>query len=226
MRASVVRFHDSLGWLSQIMMFLFLGLLADPARVARQVPTGIALALVLTFIARPVAALVSLLPFRFGLRESLYVGWVGLRGAVPIVLATFAVAAGVSGAERLFDIVVVLVIFNALLPGSTVRWATRLFKLESDAAPPPGAVLQIEAAQPLDAELLAFYITPSLAVAGAQLQDLPFPEGAAISMIVRGESLIPPKGSTVLEHGDHVYVITRREDLTEMKLLFGRPETE
>jgi cell volume regulation protein A len=226
MRASVLRFHDALAWLSQITMFLFLGLLADPARVALQFPLGLALAIALTFIARPVAVLASLLPFKFGARESLYVGWVGLRGAVPIVLATFAVAANVPGSQEVFDLVVVLVIFNALVPGSTVRWATRLFKLESTAPPAPGAVLEIEAAQPLDAELLAFYVTPSLAVAGVQLQDLPLPEGAAVSMIVRGESLIPPKGNTTLQNGDHVYVIAKAQDLAEMKLLFGRPEHE
>ncbi len=226
MRASVLRFHDALGWLSQITMFLLLGLLAQPARVATQIPTGIVIALVLALVARPLIALLCLLPFRFGLRESLFMGWVGLRGAVPIVLAIYPLLAGVAGALRVFDVVFVIVIFNALIPGSTVRWATRLFKLEGSSVPPPAAVLQVEAAQPLDAELLSFYVSPYLAVAGASLADLPFPEGAAVSMIVRGESLIPPKGTTTLEPGDHVYVITRREDLYEIQLLFGRPEGE
>jgi potassium/hydrogen antiporter len=224
MRTSVVRFHDALGWLSQIIMFLFLGLLADPARVAAQVPTGMLIALALTFIARPLAALICLTPFRFGFRESVFVGWVGLRGAVPIVLAIFPVLAGLPGAERVFDLVFVVVILNALIPGATVRRATRWLRLESSAPPAPGAVLQIEAAQPLDAELLSFYVSPSLAVTGAMLADLPFPEGAAISMIVRGDSLIPPKGGTVLMAGDHVYVITKPADLGEIKLLFGKPE--
>ncbi|HUP88795.1 MAG TPA: potassium/proton antiporter [Longimicrobiales bacterium] len=224
MRGSVIRFHDAFGWLSQITMFLLLGLLAHPGRVAAQVPTGLILALALTFLARPIAALLCLTPYRYGLRESFYVGWVGLRGAVPIVLAIFPMLAGVPGSERVFDIVFVIVIVTSLIPGSTVRWATRKFGLEEESPPPPGAVLQIEAGQPLDAELLSFYVTPAIAVAGAQLADLPFPEGAAVSMIVRGASLIPPRGSTVLEPGDHVYVITRPEDLTEIQLLFGRPE--
>jgi cell volume regulation protein A len=224
MRTSVTRFHDALGWLSQITMFLILGLLAEPARVLTQLGNGFLLACTLTFLARPIAALVCLPPFRIGLRESLYTGWVGLRGAVPIVLAIYPMLAGVPGSERVFDVVFVMVIFNALIPGSTVRWATSLFKLEEDAPPPPGAVIQIEAARPLDAELLSFYVTPSIAVAGAQLADLPFPEGAAVSMIVRGDSLIPPRGNTEVLPGDHVFVITRREDLAEIQLLFGRPE--
>jgi cell volume regulation protein A len=224
MRPSVLRFHDALGWLSQITMFLFLGLLANPARVAAQIPLGMAIAVALTLLARPLAVLVSLLPFRFTLRESFYIGWVGLRGAVPIVLAIYPVLAGVPGAERVFDIVFVVVILNALIPGSTVRWATRRFRLEQAGAEPPSAVLQIESAHKLDGELLAFYITPVVAVKGVPLSELPFPEGAAVAMIVRGESLIPPKGNTVLEMGDHVYVISKREDLAEIQLLFGRPE--
>lgn len=226
MRTSVIRFHDAMAWLSQITMFLLLGLLARPDRVLQSVPIALAIGLALTFVARPVSVFASLLPFRFKPRETLFIGWVGLRGAVPIVLSIYPLMAGVQGAERVFDIVLILVIFNAIIPGSTVRFATRRFKLEEDTPPPPRAVLQIEAAQSLDAELLAFYVSPAVAVAGVQLADLDFPEGAAVSMIVRGESLIPPKGSTTLENGDHVYVITRREDLGEIQLMFGRPEGE
>jgi cell volume regulation protein A len=224
MRSSVVRFHDALGWLSQISMFLVLGLLATADRIATQLPIGIALAFVLTFIARPIAVLVCLLPFRFSMREVFFIGWVGLRGAVPIVLAIFPVLAGYTEGETIFDIVFIIVVLNALIPGSTVRYVTRLFKLEEPAPPPPAAVMQIEAGMPLNADLMSFYVTPAVAAAGVSLADLPFPEGAAVSMIVRGNDLIPPKGSTILEPGDHVYVITRAHDLSEIQLLFGKPE--
>ena len=129
-------------------------------------------------------------------------------------------------AQTVFNIVFVIVVLNALIPGSTVRYATRLFKLEEEAPPQPAAVMQIEAAMPLNADLRSFYVTQAVAAAGVSLADLPFPEGAAVSMIVRGNDLIPPKGSTVLEPGDHVYVITQREDLAEIQLLFGKPETD
>jgi cell volume regulation protein A len=226
MKASVVRFHDALAWLSQIAMFLVLGLLARPDRVLHSVPVALGIAVVLTLIARPASVLIALLPFGYKPGETIFIGWVGLRGAVPIVLAIYPLLAGVPGAERVFDIVLILVVFNAIIPGSTVRWATRRLNLEDDAPPPPGAVLQIEAAQPLDAELVSFYVSPALAVVGVQLVELDFPEGAAVSMIVRGESLIPPKGSTILMVGDHVYVITKPEDLWEIQLMFGRPESE
>lgn len=226
MRSSVIRFHDALGWLSQISMFLVLGLLAFADRIATQLPIGIAIAFVLTFIARPIAVLACLLPFGYALREVFFIGWVGLRGAVPIVLAIFPVLAGYTEGETVFDIVFVVVVLNALIPGSTVRYATRLFKLEEPAQPQPAAVMQIEAGMPLNADLRSFYVTPAVAAAGVSLADLPFPEGAAVSMIVRGNDLIPPKGSTTLEPGDHVYVITRSEDLNEIQLLFGKPEAD
>jgi potassium/hydrogen antiporter len=226
MRSSVIRFHEAFGWLSQISMFLVLGLLASAHQVAAQLPIGIALAIVLTFIARPIAAVACLMPFGYKPREVFFIGWVGLRGAVPIVLAIFPVLAGYVEAETLFDIVFIIVVFNALIPGSTVRYATRRFGLEAAAPPPPSAVMQIEAAMPLNADLRSFYVTPAVAAAGVSLADLPFPEGAAVSMIVRGNDLIPPKGSTILEPGDHVYVITRSEDLLEIQLLFGKPEAD
>jgi potassium/hydrogen antiporter len=224
MRSSVIKFHDAFGWLSQITMFLILGLLAFPHRVLAQLPIALGMTVALILVARPIAVAVCLLPFRYSLREVGFIGWVGLRGAVPIVLAIFPVLAGLAGAEIIFDIVFVIVVLNAIVPGSTVRIAAKLFRLESNAPPPPAAVMEVEAAQPLNAELISFYVTPAIAAAGVSLADLPFPEGAAVSMIVRGNDLIPPKGSTIVEPGDHVYVITRSEDVREMQLLFGRPE--
>lgn len=224
MRATVVRFHDAFGWLSQISMFLVLGLLAVPSLILKQLPIGLAIAFVLTFMARPIAVLACLLPYRYSLREVMFIGWVGLRGAVPIVLALYPVLSGYTEGETILNIVFVVVVLNSLIPGSTVRFATRKLQLEEKAPPPPSAVMHVEAAQPLNADLISFYVTPAVAAAGVSLADLPFPEGAAVSMIVRGDDLIPPKGSTTLQPGDHVYVITRSADLSEIQLLFGRPE--
>jgi cell volume regulation protein A len=96
--------------------------------------------------------------------------------------------------------------------------------MESDAPPPPRAGLEIESRDPMDGEMLAFYIDEALGVAGCQIADLPIPGGSAITVIVRGRTLVAPKGSTMLEVGDHVYVLTRPADLDTIELLFGRPE--
>jgi cell volume regulation protein A len=222
-RPGLLRVHDALAWLAQIAMFLLLGLLSYPSRLAGVAWQGLALALVLAFVARPLVVTLCLLPFRYGARESAYVGWVGLRGAVPIVLATYPVLARAPGATRVFDLVFFIVVVNALLPGATVQWLTRRLGLASTEPPKPRAVLEIESVQPLEGELLSFYVDRALAVVGVPMVDLPFPEGAAATLIVRGRQLIAPKGHTTLEPGDHVYVFARPEDRPFIQLMLGRP---
>ncbi|AHG92314.1 sodium/hydrogen exchanger (plasmid) [Gemmatirosa kalamazoonensis] len=224
-RLSLLRVHDALGWLSQITMFLVLGLLVFPSRVLAVAGTGLALALFLAFIARPLVTALCLLPFRaYTRRDVAYVGWVGLRGAVPIILATYPVLSGAPGARRVFDVVFFVVVVNALLPGATVPWVTRRLGLESTEPPPPPAVLEIESMQPLVGELVSFHIDETLAPCGSTLRELPFPGGASVVLIVRGRELVAPNGDTVLQPGDHAYVVTSEEDKPLLHLLFGRTE--
>jgi cell volume regulation protein A len=145
---------------------------------------------------------------------------------VPIVLGTFPVLAAAPGADRIFHLVFFLVVVSAFVPGGTVAWVTRRLGLESAEPPAPQAVLAIESRQPLRGELLSFYIDEAVIVAGVALAELDFPEGAAVALIVRGDQLIAPKGSTVLHPGDHVYVIAQAEDRALIQLIFGRMEEE
>src|SRR5579862_6070818 len=224
-RASVLRVHDALGWLSQVGMFVLLGLLVFPSRLVSVMPIGIGLGLVLAFVARPLVVAACLAPFRYPPREIAYVGWVGLRGAVPIVLAIIPLLAGFPDAMRLFNIVFVIVVVNAIVPGGTVAWVTRWLGVEADTPPPPRAGLDIESREPMDGEMLSFYVDEMLAVAGCRIVDLPIPIESAITVIVRGRTLVAPKGDAMLEVGDHVYVLTRAADLATIELLFGRPES-
>jgi cell volume regulation protein A len=175
-------------------------------------------------VARPLVVWLCLLPFRYPTREVAYIGWVGLRGAVPIILAAFPVLAGAPGAERIFDIIFFVVVVSALVPGATVSPLARRLGLEASEPPAPEAVLEIESRQPLNGELLSFYIDDMLPVAGERLADVPFPQGTAVTLIVRGREVIPPRGSTVLTPGDHVYVFARAEDGPLIQLMLGRPE--
>ncbi len=222
-RTSVLRFHDALAWLAQVAMFLLLGLLAFPSRLVAVAPVGLALALVLAFVARPAIVALCLAPFRYPARETAYIGWVGLRGAVPIVLALIPLLAGVSDAHYLFDVVFFVVVVNAIIPGGTVAWATRRLGLEADEPPRPPAALQIDSREMLDGDLLSFYVDEALAIAGRPIAELPIPDGAAVIMVLRGEALIAPKGPTILEPGDHAYVLTSPADRPIIELLFGRP---
>lgn len=223
-RAGLLRVHDALAWMSQIVMFLVLGLLVFPTRLAEVWWVGLALALFLALVARPVVTTLLLLPFRLPIRELLYIGLVGLRGAVPIILATIPVIAGIPDASRIFDVVFFIVLANAIVPGMLVPWATQRLGIASRQPPAPQAVLEIESMRPLRGDLLSFYIDPALAVARVAISDLPFPEGAAVTLIVRGDELVAPKGNTVLEPGDHAYIFARPEERPLIQLMFGKPE--
>jgi cell volume regulation protein A len=225
-RAGLLRVHDALAWFSQITMFLVLGLLVYPSRLPEVALVGVALALIAVFVARPLAVALCVWPFRYPLRETVYISYVGLRGAVPIILATYPILQGVPGAERLFDIVFFLVLVNAIIPGSTVPWVTRKLGMGRHEPPAPPAVLEIESRFPLQGELMSFYVDDELPVAGAALRDVPLPAGATVALLVRGRELVPPSGGTVLQPGDHVYIITDPANRGEIQLLFGTPENE
>lgn len=216
------RIHDAVAWVCQIGMFLMLGLLVFPSQLLPKFWVGLGIALFLAFVARPIAVAICLAPFRFGKKEAAFVGWVGLRGAVPIILATFPVLRGAPGAVEVFNIVFFVVLVNALLPGATVRRVARWLNLERDEPPTPNAAIEINSMQPLKGEVLRFFIDPTLAVSGATLSQIHFPEGAGAVLVVRGDELLAARGGTTLQPGDHVYVFCRPEDRPYMELLFGR----
>lgn len=218
--------YHPLDVLSQISMFLLLGLLVFPSRLAVVWPLGLALAAWLALVARPVAVIGCLWPWRFPAREVAYVAWVGLRGAVPIVLATFPVMAGAPYAERLFHVVFFVVVASTVAQGGTVGWLTNRLGLAAPGAPLPPAVLEIASLRPLRSEIAVFYVDEALAAAGARIADLRFPQQTTAMLIVRGDELIAPKGHTVLRPGDHVYVLARPEDRPWLQLLLGRAEAD
>jgi cell volume regulation protein A len=225
-RAGILRVHDAIAWLSQITMFLMLGLLVSPARLAAVAPIGLALGLMLVLVARPAAVLLCLAPFSLSLNERLLIAWVGLRGAVPVVLASYPVLAGLAGAQSIFDLVFFIVVVSTLLVGATIKRAVRLLRLDDPSAAVAPALLEITSTQLLVGEIHGFIIDPLASVAGARVSELPFPEGAAAMLIVRAAHLIAPKGRTVIEPGDAVYVFCRPEDRAFISLLFGREQEE
>jgi cell volume regulation protein A len=220
------RVHDAMAWFSQVAMFLLLGLLAFPSRLMNVAKPGLALGLFLAFVARPLVVAVLLAPFRFSVREVTFVAWVGLRGAVPIMLATFPVFAGVAGASQVFDLVFFVVVVSALVQGTSIRWAARWLGIVTAGPPAPRAQLEILSTQRLSGEVVSFYVEPASAVAGSRISELPIPEGSAVMLIVRGRDLVAARGRTVLNAGDHVYVFAPPGDKPFVQLLFGRQEEE
>lgn len=218
------RIHDAVAWLSQVAMFLMLGFLVFPSRILSVAGPGLLLALFLALVARPVAVAACLLPFRYPAREVGYVGWVGLRGAVPIILATYPVLSGVAEAARVFDIVFFIVVVNSIVPGATIRRVTTWLKLDVPPVVTPHATLELSSMGPIEGDLLSFHVHPSVLACGEAIRDLRLPEGTSIALVVRGRELVAARGSTVLDPGDQVYVFCRSDDRSVVALLFGRPE--
>lgn len=221
-RSGLGRVHDAIAWMCQVSMFLMLGLLVVPSQLLTVAATGLALGLALAVVARPVVVTACLVPLGWRVREIGYVSWVGIRGAVPIVLATYPVMAGIPDAERIFHIVFFIVVVTAFVPGSTILPLTRRLDLVDGRPEAPSAALEMHSLRPLHAAIHVYRIDRSVAVCGAPLMAIPFPPEAAVAMIVRGDGVLPARGRTRLEEGDFVYVICKPQDEPEIGLLFGQ----
>lgn len=205
-KRSVVRFHDGLAWLMQIVMFLALGLLVFPSQLPPVVAPGLVIAALLIFVARPVGVLLVLLPFRMPLADKLMVAWVGLRGAVPIVLATFPLVAGIPGANDLFNLVFFVVLSSVLLQGTFIpnvaRWLGVDVPVEQHPLPP-----HVPVVASANAAVKEIRIPPESRSAGKRILELGLPRGTLVAMLKRGPLVIVPDGGTVIEAGDVVVLV-------------------
>jgi cell volume regulation protein A len=224
---AIRRVHDSMAWLAQLSMFLVLGLLVTPTELIKAALPGVAIALILTLVSRPLAVFVCLLPFRLPIREWSYIAAAGLRGAVPIILALLPLMDGAPESHAIFNIAFFGVLASALMPGAIVGKLAKWLSLAADAPPAPPAILEISSAEVLrGGEIAAFYIDASSAVAGALLTDLPLPAGCSVLLLIRGFSLIAPAPDTVITPADHVYVLCPPEERSFVSLIFGTREAD
>jgi cell volume regulation protein A len=216
-KTTVAAFHDGLGWVAQLTMFLTLGLLVFPEQLDEVWLQGTVLALIIVFVARPIAAWLATLPFGFRPREQLLLGWAGLRGAVPVVLATFPVIEGIPSALRFFNIVFFAVLLSTILQGSTMEWLAQKLGLTTSEPAVPRPLAEAGTIRGLGAEILEYQIESGDAIAGAPVRDLGLPRDAVVNVIVRGDEAIPPRGSTRLRAGDHIHVLLRAERAAQVR---------
>jgi potassium/hydrogen antiporter len=208
---TVTSFHQGLAWLAQVAMFVALGLLVFPSRLDDVAVRGTVLALVLVLVARPVAVAVATLPARFSWPERAVLAGAGLRGAVPVVLATFPVLAGVGESFQLFDVVFFAVLLSTLIQGTTFEAGARLLGATTTEPAMPRPLAEAGTIRRLGAEVLEYPIGDDDAVVGARVRDLGLPREAVVNVIVRGDEAIPPRGSTILRAGDRLHVLLRSE---------------
>ena len=206
-RPAVQAFATAVGWLAQIGLFVLLGLLASPRGMADQVLPAIVIGLVLLLVARPLSVVVSLAPLRTPWRDQGFLSWAGLRGAVPIVLATVPATVGAPGFDQIFDLVFVLVVVFTLVQGPTLPWiARRLGVVEQYQA--LDLVVEATPLEEMNAELLQVHVGPHSKLHGVEVYELRLPEGTNVTLVVRDDQGFVPQADTVLRRGDQLLIVT------------------
>lgn len=221
-KRSLLRFHDGLAWLMQIVMFLTLGLLVFPSRLLPIAGQGLLLSIFLILIARPIGVFISLLPMRIGLHDKAMVGWVGLRGAVPIILATFPLLAGIPAAGIIFNLVFFIVLTSVLLQGTSIPLVARWLGVDEAVRIRPRAPLEFEPTQGISGDLVEIEISADSAVVGKQIVELGLPAGALFVLIGRDEKFVVPGGNTVLQAGDSILLLADDDSLGRIRQMLDQ----
>jgi cell volume regulation protein A len=221
-KSTVTTFHQGLAWVGQLTMFLVLGLLVFPSQLGPVALEGTALAVVLIFVARPVAVWLATLGGGFDWHEKLVLGWAGLRGAVPVVLATFPVIDRVPHSFEYFNIVFFAVIVSTLLQGTTFEPLAHRLGVTTSEPALPRPLTEAGTIRRLGAEVIEYPVGAEDAVVGRRVRQLGLPREALLNVIVRGGQAIPPRGSTTIEAGDRLHVLVRQEVAADMRVLTER----
>lgn len=216
-KRSLLRFHDGMAWIMQIVMFLALGLLVFPSRIVPVAGAGLAIAACLVFLARPISVFVTLLPSRLSWREKAFISWVGLRGAVPVILATYPLLAGIPQAELLFNAVFFVVLTSVLLQGTSLPLVARWLKVEAPALPKRVYPIEYTRMSGLRSELEELPVPPHSQVAGRAIVDLGLPDAFLIILVARDNDFLVPSGGTVLQAGDILLALSDKESLAHVQ---------
>lgn len=218
-RRSLIRFHDGLAWLMQITMFITLGLLVFPSEIVPVLGAGFLMAAVLVFLARPLGVFVSLALTKLSLREKTFISWVGLRGAVPVILATFPLIAGVEHAPQIFNIVFFVVLTSALVQGASIPLVAHWLGVDEPALKKPIYPIEVNPMRGFSDELKEILIPPDSTCAGKTIVELGLPEKLLVILIAREQEFIVPNGGTSLRAGDTLIVLSDQESFDIVQAL-------
>jgi potassium/hydrogen antiporter len=214
-KKSLIRFYDGQAWLMQIVMFLTLGLLVFPSRILPIIGIGLLISAVLIFLARPIAVFLSLSFFKVKTRDKLFISWVGLRGAVPIVFATYPLIAGLEKADMIFNLVFFISVTSVLIQGTTLPIVAKWLKVVVPKNVKRKTILDLELSDTIKSELVELLLPGNSKAIGKQIVNLEFPKTAMIILLSRNGKYIQPNGSTVLEEGDKLLVLADNKEVVE-----------
>ncbi len=217
-KRSLLRFHDGLAWIMQIAMFLSLGLLVFPSRLVPIIGVGLLIAGWLMFVARPISIFTGLLPSALGWREKTFISWVGLRGAAPIILATFPLLAGLQQANLIFNVVFFVVLTSVLLQGTSIPVVARWLKVDAPAIPKRVYPIEFTPMRGLKSELKELPIPLDSSLVGKSIVELRLPNDFLVVLIARDNDFLLPSGGTVLQGGDTLLVLSDKESLDKVRI--------
>ncbi len=221
-KRSLIHYHDSLAWLMQIAMFLTLGLLVFPKQLIPVASIGLFICFVLMFMARPISVLLCLLPFRdMSIEERIMVSWVGLRGSVPIILATFPLIYGIDEADMIFNVVFFVVLTSVLVQGSTIPFVARHLGIDVPDEPLQQTLPENIQEKEVCSSLVKLEVLPESSAVGSQIADLNLPDDTWIAVLTRGGSPLRPSGSTILQAGDILVAEASGQSLERLRSLLG-----
>ena len=221
-RQTTTAFHQGLAWVSQIALFFLLGLLVFPSGLGEVAAQALALSAVLIFVARPLATLVATAFADFDLRERAMLSWAGLRGAIPIWLATFPVIAGIEGSELIFNSIFFVVVTSTLIQGATFEPLARRLGVTADEPALSEPLIETGVIRSLGGESLVWRVSPGDAAVGHTIKDLGLPREALVNLIVRDGGALPPRGSTVIAARDELHIVVRGDRHDEVAALADR----
>jgi len=219
-RRQLVAFHEGMAYLAQVAMFVVLGLLVFPSDLPEIAVSGLVLSALLALVIRPAAVWLSTALNDFTARERALLGWAGLRGAVPIVLGTFVLSSEIGKAETIFNAVFFIVVASALVQGTTLEWVATRLGLASPGQAVVAPPLEVDALSSL--ELVEFSVATDHAIAGAAVRELGLPRSALIAVVTRRGNTIPPRGSTIIQPADRLYVLAPRTMRADLEDVFER----
>lgn len=215
----LTKFHDAIAWFMQIIMFLMLGLLVFVKEVWKVAPSALLIALILIFIARPISVFIGMVFSKLKLNDKLMISWVGLRGAAPIVLATFPLMANIKHSHEIFNIVFFVVIISVIVQGTTIPIMAKLLKVDKPILKSGNSPLEFEAGES-DKNLFDVQISPTSEAVGKTLKELELPPETLVTMLERNDKYLIPSGDTKIKENDIMFILSHRNNEDYLRCMF------